>query len=418
MANPVPGTIVPSGSLVSPGGTQGAGGPTGPSGPTQVSADAGNLATLGSDNLILVPQSSIWSMRNRNYNGMLNPNFEVDQRNYGSPVAIGTGSANSWIADRWLFGKNAATARFNISQDGQNIVLPGTNFLITQAKITVQVAATQAALAAGESIQITQSVEGPRFRELAGDVHSLSILALCQVPFTFAVRLTFSNSGYTLTKLCPITVANQWTLFTFPNLPIWTPSGTPGFGWGAVGYVLGIGLGAGSTWTAPSNDVWNPGNFVCGPGCGNFASLPVNTILQVAVVQHEPGPYCTPFIDKPFNENYEECLRYFQKTWYYIHKLGTITAQGQRQIWQPVANTTIMAPVSFMKPVAVTNPPVTIYNPGTGNPNAYSYNGGAADTGVTSVQGISDCGYGGFVSAGAPAAGSYAQWHHTVGTGW
>jgi hypothetical protein len=53
MANPiaVPGTVVPSGSLTNPGGAQGV---QGVQGPTAVSADAGNLATLGSDNLILV----------------------------------------------------------------------------------------------------------------------------------------------------------------------------------------------------------------------------------------------------------------------------------------------------------------------------------------------------------------------------
>jgi hypothetical protein len=62
MANPiaVPGTNVPSGANVVPGGAQGIQGLTGQSGPNAVSTDAGNIATLGSDNLILVPQSQIW----------------------------------------------------------------------------------------------------------------------------------------------------------------------------------------------------------------------------------------------------------------------------------------------------------------------------------------------------------------------
>jgi microcystin-dependent protein len=53
MANPiaVPGTVVPSGSLTTPGGAQGV------QGPTAVSADAGNIATLGSDSLIFVPNA-------------------------------------------------------------------------------------------------------------------------------------------------------------------------------------------------------------------------------------------------------------------------------------------------------------------------------------------------------------------------
>ena len=53
---PNPGTVVPSGSLITPSGTMGAQGPTGPTG---VSVNAGNLAQLGTDNLVLVPQNTV-----------------------------------------------------------------------------------------------------------------------------------------------------------------------------------------------------------------------------------------------------------------------------------------------------------------------------------------------------------------------
>jgi len=48
----VPGSSVPSGANVSPGGAQGV---QGIQGPTAVSANAGNQATLGTDNLVFVP---------------------------------------------------------------------------------------------------------------------------------------------------------------------------------------------------------------------------------------------------------------------------------------------------------------------------------------------------------------------------
>src|ERR1700746_3128765 len=44
----------PAGAVGPPGST----GPPGPTGPTAVSTDAGNLARLGSDNLVLVPQTA------------------------------------------------------------------------------------------------------------------------------------------------------------------------------------------------------------------------------------------------------------------------------------------------------------------------------------------------------------------------
>src|SRR5689334_22298575 len=53
---PNPGTVVPSGSLITPSGSMGAQGPVGPTG---VSANVGNLAQLGSDNLVLVPQNTV-----------------------------------------------------------------------------------------------------------------------------------------------------------------------------------------------------------------------------------------------------------------------------------------------------------------------------------------------------------------------
>jgi len=56
----VPGTVIPSGVLVTPGGPQGIGGIQGPSGPNVVSTQAGNIATIGTDNLIYVPAGSIF----------------------------------------------------------------------------------------------------------------------------------------------------------------------------------------------------------------------------------------------------------------------------------------------------------------------------------------------------------------------
>jgi hypothetical protein len=64
MANPIPGTVVATGSGVGPSGAQGyqgatgttgTAGATGPAGPTAVSTDAQNQSKLGSDNLLWTP---------------------------------------------------------------------------------------------------------------------------------------------------------------------------------------------------------------------------------------------------------------------------------------------------------------------------------------------------------------------------
>lgn len=63
----VPGTVIPSGVLVTPGGPQGIGGIQGPSGPNAVSAQAGNQAVLGTDNLIYVPASAAFMLKTSAY---------------------------------------------------------------------------------------------------------------------------------------------------------------------------------------------------------------------------------------------------------------------------------------------------------------------------------------------------------------
>lgn len=71
MANPtaVPGSLVPSGSLLTPTGGQGYLGPRGTTGPTAISTDAGNTATLGSDSRVFVP--AFTTLASASVNGLL-----------------------------------------------------------------------------------------------------------------------------------------------------------------------------------------------------------------------------------------------------------------------------------------------------------------------------------------------------------
>jgi hypothetical protein len=120
-----------------------------------------------------------------------------------------------------------------------------------------------------------------------------------------------------ITKLCTIPTAGAWTLITLPNLPTVAAGGNWNFSTGAIGYELDITLAAGSTLTSPANDVWQNGNFIGALGQDNFCAKAVNSVFYVAFIQHEPGLLCTTLIDKPFSQNYEECLRYYAKSYDY-----------------------------------------------------------------------------------------------------
>ena len=99
-----------------------------------------------------------------------------------------------------------------------------------------------------------------------------------------------------------------------PNLPIWTPSGTYSLVPGTYGYAFQICLAGGSAMLVSANDAWvssGGGVGFAARGQDNFASNPVNSTFDIAFIQHEPGSLCTTFQDKPFNQNLDECLRYY-----------------------------------------------------------------------------------------------------------
>ena len=305
----------PTGPQGNPGAT-GSAGPQGPAGPTTVSADAGNVATLGSDAKIYVPDPTpaIWSARLRSFNAIGNPTFEVDQRNVGNQVVSG------FMVDRWTPGRVgtvAYTSQRVTPSPGNQPQAPGTSFNLSNALGRIVITTAQSTLGANDYLHILQTVEGPCFRELASDVHSISMLVKSSVAnLKFAVALRDSGPATTsLVKLCTIPIANTWTLIQLPNLPAW-PSGNFSSSPGAVGYQFSICLAAGSNMIAPAADTWQTGPFLGAPGMSNLAAT-LNATFDVGFVQHEPGAVCSTLIDKPFTQNLDECLRYYQKTYRY-----------------------------------------------------------------------------------------------------
>jgi hypothetical protein len=299
----------------------------------------------------------------------------------------------------------------------ENVYWPGTNFPVTQKFHRFTLNPAGGSSGATDYLWLDQQVEGPNLRELITDVHSEALLVRSSVvPLSFGVVLRDVAASVCLTKLCTITTANTWTYFSLPNLPIWASGATWSIAPGNVGYILGISLVVGSTYRSPANDTWQTfTNCIGAAGQSNWFASPLNSTFDIAFVQHEPGSQCTPFIDKPFAHNLDECLRYFQKSYSYTVRPGTADGTGQRAMWLPAPSTGLYAPVSYLKPIAKVATPV-IYSPVTGAANTYRLNTG--DVAVTGVIGAGDSGYSGINSAGSPPADAYAQWQHTIDTGW
>jgi hypothetical protein len=381
-----------------------------------LSTDSGNLAVAGSDSLILVPQSQIWSVRLRSFNSVGNASMEVDQRNVGTGLTLGTGSVSTMVVDRWAVSKVAATGTVNAFQSGvTNLVVPGTNFYITSRALVAQVGTVQAALGASEYIMIYQQVEGPMLRELLGDVTSLSILANCSQTINFGIALADNGGTHTYVSALLNLPANTWKLFTLPAIPIWGAGGNFPITAGSNGYTIKVCLGTGSTYAAPSTGTWLTGNYVGPSGCTNFLSLPTNSTFQLAFCQHEPGSQATTLIDKPFSQNYDECLRYFTKSYNYGVKPGSVDVNGSPAILVP-AGFHPYGHFPFKKTMAKI-PTIAGWSPPTGVANSVRDENAGIDRTISGSFKAGDSEFGGFTLT-ATGSITYYTLHYTADTGW
>jgi hypothetical protein len=361
-------------------------------------------------------QPVIWSVRLRSFNAIGNPTFEVDQRNVAT--ALTNPASGTFIQDRYAIFKSAGlTGTVNTALQSvptAPIVLPGTNFGITQNYQRFSVGTAQASLAAGDFWGITQYLEGPRWRELAMDVHSTSLLVRSSVAgLTFALRLKDPTATHSLVKLCTIPSAATWTLIPLPNLPVWvgTYSAVPG----GVGYNLEIFLACGSTYTAAANAAWQIGDIRGVTGMSNLLAT-AGATFDIAFVQHEPGALCTTPIDCPFVENLFASQRYFCKSFDYAVKPGSVSQLGAYAVTVIGGRNPL---VSVIFPTRMAKDPTIIgYSPITGNANNIYDQVAAADVAITSVNQVGETGFQGFGLSSRNASNYVANYQMTADTGW
>jgi len=370
-------------------------------------------------NLATAIQPTIWAARLRSFNAVGNPNFEVDQRNIHALQTNATGVADS--IDRWILQRQAGvTGQVTFGSPNQNTpgiaYVPGTNFRVGGYCMQFQTTTAQATLAVGDYLGAAHTVEGSVFRELQGDVSSISLLVWSNVAgLKFSVALRDNANAYSLSYLCTIPTANTWTLITLPAIPIWPVGGTFSLAPGSYAYQFWITLACGATLTAPSAGSWLSGNFIAAPAASNFLATVGNQFF-CAFVQHEPGPICTTLIDKPFDQNYHECLRYFTKSQNYNVVAGTIG--GARCSFVSTA-TYLTIPVGtalFPRPMAKT-PTITTWSDVTGVINACRDQQGNLDRGVSSIP-AGDKGFSQFTMASAMAAPGLVSFNYMADTVW
>jgi hypothetical protein len=360
-------------------------------------------------------QSQIWSTRLRSWNSVGNPNFEVDQRNVGQAINFTTGGG--FICDRWGWFQGG-TGRVQAQRSAGFVTLPGTNFGISSTFVRITVTTPQASLGVGDNFGFSQTLEGPTFRELAGDVHSMSLLVRSSVAnLKFGMSLSDAPQTKILAKLCTLGAANTWTLITLPNLPVW-PTGNFFTAPGQIGYYLNIVLAGGSGVTVPANDTWQAsGTTYAAVGQSNFLANAVNSTIDFAFIQHEPGAVCTTLIDKPFTQSLDECLRYYQKSYVYGVAPGTASNNSGAFNAMFLANQNPWFYIPFKKPMAKI-PTMSGYSTVTGAVNIVRDVGNGGERTISSAATVGDAGFGGFNISPIATGNWQGQFHYTADTGW
>jgi hypothetical protein len=370
--------------------------------------------TNACQNLVSAVQPTIWSARLRSFNAIGSPTFGVDQRLNGNVTGIG-----GFVCDRWSVGgalaANCTTARVGQTTPGI-LYAAGTSFRLSLYCISVTLNTQKTSLAAADALYIQQTVEGIQFRELMSDAHSLTLAVQSTVaPLTFCICLRDNANAWSLTKQCTISTANVWTFITLPNLPVWTPSGSFSFTPGTVAYQCFVTLAAGTNQQG-SIDSWKSTGQIGSATQDNFCAKPVNSVFYLGFVQHEPGPLCTTAIDCPFSQNYDDCLRYFTKSYNYEIIIGTVDTGNRMQFIASNA-TTASGQATFPKPMAK-RPTLTVYSDASGAiNNVRDPDGGGVDRAASNLI-FSTKHFIQLTMGTASAVNNRMTFHYTADTGW
>lgn len=286
----------------------------------------------------------------RNKNMLLNGAFDVWQRG----TSIGTSASFAYIADRWYCGSSGGSRLFT-RQTGPT----GFTYCI-RAQRTAADANTTAVI-------VMQHLESINSLQAKGQQVTLSFYARAGANFSSASNLlsayirtgtgtdqkatSYTGSADTTTN---VTLTTSWKLFTLTG-----------------------------TLSASLNElaVFFQYNPVGAAGAADY--------YEVSGVQLEISPVASSFDFVPFEQTYQRCLRYYQKSFTY----SAVPAQAYGNAGSLGWNNSVAGAVAtyspsthFKTPMRIT-PAVTFYNPIVANAFAYNLDTGTSAT-ATVVSGL------------------------------
>lgn len=311
-------------------------------------------------------------------NMLINGDFAIDQRLVTAPAD------GAYVHDRW--------------------------HVLTQSNPLTVGSLSNAENQQAKSIRLTQSNAGAQRMGLAQIVESVTCQQMRAKAITLSGRVRFSSSAtiryaiYEWTGTADAVtkdVVNDWTSSTYTGGNFFVAST---FNILAVG---SIALTA-NTWADIPDLVATVGTSANNLGVFLWteATAAQNVTLDFGLLQLQQGRRATPFVKRSFAEQFEQCLRFYEKSFQLanapVNNVGSAGGAAAFAAITAAATTNRSSQVSF-KARKRGNPTITTYNPSAANADMRDTTA-AADCTATNVGNSSQSGF--TISATGPAGGA------------
>ena len=256
---------------------------------------------------------SVGQLSNRNK--VINGAMVVSQRNGTSAVQLS--ASEQYIVDRF---KNDTGSSFDMKADASQSTDSPDGFA-NSLKLDCDGVSTPTG---GHNGNIQTSIEGQDVQDFAFGTSNAKPVTL-----SFYAKSASQNNGHVYgIQLCAFlnaarnsqtksfTVTSSWQRFTMTFAATGTVTSTAINNDNNIGIQIHFCLGTGSS-DLQNYSTWTADNALLGfPGQNNFFDNTSNE-LYITGVQLEVGTVATPFEHRSFNEEFQRCLRYYEKSFEY-----------------------------------------------------------------------------------------------------
>lgn len=315
-----------------------------------------------------------------------NGDMRIDQRNAGIGVGGGidipTGNAlaaSVFPVDRWLLTYSGGSPATLIA--GRVTGAPTATGFSTALEFTSPTGVAEPT--AGHHFLGLQGIEGTRLAPLrwgTADARPavLSFWAKCSVPGTYCVSVR--NAAQSRSFVATVSLGTSWQLFSI-LIPGETTSGV----WPTdhqLAATVAFDLGSGASFETNTANVWIAGNYHRAAGASRLNSTaPGPRIITITGVMLTPVQEAGPFPVLPFVRSLRDCQRYFEKSYDYGVRPGTIDSAGA--IAGIASGSAVYLNVRFTVQKRA-SPAIVIYNPSTGASGVVGASGTGANTTIYS----------------------------------